>query len=189
MAKYSDLTLGQIEAIINKMGGLESAQAYLRGEYQLNPVAQAAGDTFDSAQYFVIRPGLYVWPEFTSRILPAYVGVLQIRGVKGFDSVDLPRNMYDSEIIAEYLGGEEEARKHAFTPDQLADLIDEQKGGTSGVLLNNGYANILHMIGVGGVLFPVDVGWDSDYSHWGVRAYRFSDVRWRAGSRVLRNKC
>ncbi|MBP6888802.1 MAG: hypothetical protein KBC21_03815 [Candidatus Pacebacteria bacterium] len=163
-------------------------EALMRGEYELKPIAQATGDTFDSAKYFVTRDGLYVWPEFAQRILPAYQGLIPKRGIEGVHSVDLPRNMYDREIVAEYLGGEEEARKHAFTPDQVADLIDTQKGGKAGVLLNNGYANLLYMIGVCDVLFPVSVDWRSVNSCWHVRAYQFDDARWRAGLRVLRNK-
>ncbi len=188
MAKYSDLTMGQIEAIINKMGGLKFAQAYLRGEYQLNPVAQATGDTFDSAQYFVTHPGLYVWPEFTQQILPAYPGSIKKRGIKGVYFVDLSRNMCDREIVEEHLGGEKEARKHAFTPDQVADLIDAQPDGKSSELLSNVSANILYMTGVGGVLFPVYVRWHSSFSHWIVRVFRFEDGPWGAGRRLICNK-
>lgn len=39
MAKYKDFTFGQFEAVINKMGGAEIALAFLRGEYELKPVA------------------------------------------------------------------------------------------------------------------------------------------------------
>ena len=35
MAKYNDLTVGQMEAAINKMGGWESFQTFLRGELTL----------------------------------------------------------------------------------------------------------------------------------------------------------
>lgn len=152
------------------------------------PVAKAVTVMFDSAKYFVTRDGLYVWPEFTQRILPAYRDPIVRRGVEGVDSVDLPRNMYDREIVAEYLGGEEEARKHAFTPDQVADLIDAQWGGKPGILLNNGYANILFMLGVNGVLFPVIVLWSSDRGEWNVNACGFDGVHWSAGRRVIRNK-
>lgn len=38
MAKYKDITLGQVEAVINKMGGAEIALAYLRNEYELKPI-------------------------------------------------------------------------------------------------------------------------------------------------------
>ncbi len=154
----------------------------------LKPIAQAVDGMFDPAKYFVTRDGLHVWPEFATLILPVYQGLIPKRGIEGVDSVDLPRNMYDREIVAEYLGGEEEVRKHAFTPNQVAGLIDTQKDGKAGVLLNNGYANILYMIGVGGVLLPVSVDWRSDRSLWSVDAYQFDDDYWSAGHRVIRNK-
>jgi hypothetical protein len=151
------------------------------------PIAKAV---FDSSEYFVTRPGLiYVWPEFASRILPAYPKAIPKRGLKGVDFVDLPRNMYDSEIITEYLGGEEEARKHAFIPDQIAMAIDEQKNGESGRMLNNGYANIFYMIGVNGVLFAVYVFWNSDDRWWYVIAFKLGEGgRWYVGNRIFRNK-
>lgn len=150
-------------------------------------VAKAVG-VFEASVYFVTRPGLCVSSEFTLCILPAYVGVIPIRGVKGVDHIDLPPHMYDREIVAECLGGMKEARNHAFTPDQLADLIDAQEGGTSGVLLNNGYVNALYMIGVDEVLFPVSVYWGSVDSHWRVFAGQFDCGCWPAVVRVFRNK-
>ena len=143
---------------------------------------------FDSAKYFTSRKGLYLWPEFTQRILPAYQGQIACRGIEGVDYVNLPRKMYDREIVAEYLDGEEEVRKHAFTPDQVADMVNAQKSGVSGVLLNNGCANILYMIGIEGVLFPVHSHWSSALSGWLIRASQFDIVPWPAGHRVLRSK-
>lgn len=145
---------------------------------------------FNFSKYFINRDGLYIWADFARWILLAYQQPIPRRGIKDVDHVHLKRNMYDHEIVAEYLGGEEEARKHALTLDQVADLIDAQWGGKSGVLLNNGHANLLFMLGKDGVLFPVDVSWSSDgsSSSWGVRARQFGRVRWGAGRRVIRNK-
>ena len=42
MVKYNDLTLGQIEAVVNRMGGVEIAHAFLRGEFSLIPIVSAA---------------------------------------------------------------------------------------------------------------------------------------------------
>lgn len=36
--KYNQITLGQVEAILNKLGGMEGAEAFLRGEYMLTKV-------------------------------------------------------------------------------------------------------------------------------------------------------
>lgn len=163
-------------------------EALVTGGYELKPVVQAAGDTFDSVKYFVTGDDLYVLPEFASRILPAYHEPIARRGVEGVDSVDLLANMYDRDIITKYLGGEEEVRKHAFTPDQIAELIDAQPGGKSGKLLNNGYANIFYMIGKDEVLFAVSVYWASVDRQWLVHACVLGGGYWLAGHRVFRNK-
>lgn len=152
------------------------------------PVAKVVIEYFDSSKYFFTRKGLLVWPEFASRILPAYKGLIPKRGIKGVEFVNLTRRMHDHDIVAEYLGGIEEARKHSFTPDQLADLVDAQKGGKAGVLLTNGDSTILYMVGIDEELFPVRVSWDSDSSCWDVYSCMFDNVVWFADDRVLRNK-
>jgi hypothetical protein len=42
MAKYNDLTLGQIEALVNKMGGEEAVHGYIRNESILIPALSLA---------------------------------------------------------------------------------------------------------------------------------------------------
>lgn len=144
---------------------------------------------FDSSKYFVTRGSLYVWPEFTLRILPAYQGLIPKRGIRGVEYIDMTRYLlYDREIVVEYLGGMEEVRKHAFAPDQLADLMDAQKEGKVGVLLNNGYANILYMVGMNEELFCVSMHWNSVQSHWDICAYEFDAGICYAGYRIFRNK-
>ena len=133
---FDDKTHGWSKAIVQKMGGVKIADAFLRGEYELKPVMQAPEGMFDSKKYFTIRDGLYVFPEFTRQIVLAYQHLILKRGIEDVDHVDLYSNMDDCEIIAKCLGGDEEARKHSFTPDQFADLIDAQRGGTSGVLVS-----------------------------------------------------
>lgn len=59
--KYSDLTLGQIEAIVNKLGGMEAAMDFLRGKMS------AEGNTFPVAIDYsqsladMIKAGNYDW--------------------------------------------------------------------------------------------------------------------------------
>jgi hypothetical protein len=182
------LVLGIIKAL-NEPKRYPNALKEFRGALKAarTPAAKASKGFFDSAKYFVTRAGLYVWSEFAGRILPAYKAIVR-RGIKGVDSIDLSRNMYDREIVAEYLGGEEVARKHAFTPDQVAELIDAQWGGKPGLLLNNGYANILYVLGKDDVLFPASVYWNSGSDEWVVGACTFDDGYWLAGRRVLRNR-
>ena len=151
--------------------------------------SEAAVNMFNPPEYFVTRDGLGVSSEFTSRILSVHNKPTEKHGLEGVSHVDLSKKMYDSEIIKEYLGGEEEARKHAFTPDQVADQIDKQKDGGEGELLNNGYANIFYVIGKGEVLFAVFVLWSSASRGWFVSAHKLGESGdWGAGPRVFCNK-
>lgn len=50
MAKYNDLTMGQVEAVVNKMGGMKNFHAYLRGEYKLTKVAETFEEPAESVQ-------------------------------------------------------------------------------------------------------------------------------------------
>lgn len=173
---------------------LAMAQAFLmlyNGDARVVPNVpnQKHGDLFNPLEYFVIRDGLWVSPGFVSRILSVYNEPTEKRSQKWGTHVDLPKDMYDSNIIKEYLGGEEDARKHAFTPDQIADLIDRQKNGENGEMLNNGYANIFYVIGKDKALFAVCVGWDRGNLGWGVDTCELDeDEAWRAGNRIFRTK-
>lgn len=149
-------------------------------------VAGGEKNLFNPYTYFKTREGLWVSDAFTSRILP-HVSPMPYRGCEGVTSQVLERNMSDTEIINELLGGMEETRKHASTLDQIAAMIDLQPNGEDGKLLNNGYANILYVL-VNGVLFAVGVGWGSGSRGWSVRDWRLCEGGgWIAGSRVFRN--
>lgn len=150
--------------------------------------ATAVAGGFITATHFVTSEKLYVCPGFTQLITANYTEPLVKRGLEGIEKAfDLARNMSDTEIIAE-LGGEEEMRKYAFTPDQVADMIDIQPGGSPGAMLTNGYANIFYMIGVGGALFAICVCWGHGRHRWRALTYRLGERgRWPARCRVFRN--
>ena len=89
----------------------------------------------------------------------------------------LRKSSVDGPIITE-LGGEE---KSETTLTEMFSLMEKQKNGEDGVLLNNGYANLFYIRDQNGVLRAVGVDWDDD--GWDVRAdsvegpYRWSDGR------------
>ena len=86
------------------------------------------------------------------------------------------------------MGGMEEVRKHAFTPDQIADLRDKQMSGEEGQLLTNGYWNLFYVIGKGGVLFVVGLYWDRDDGEWHADAWLLVENDfWNSDYRVFRN--
>jgi hypothetical protein len=95
--------------------------------------------------------------------------------------------MYDSEIITEYLGGEEEAKKHALTMKQVQSYLNKQWGGGKGDLLVDGKANLFYVLGKDDVLYVVDADWDG--AKWDLYDWRLDERDfWHAGHRVCRNK-
>lgn len=70
----------------------------------------------------------------------------------------------DGPIIQE-LGGEE---KSETTLTEMFSLMEKQKNGKDGVLLNNGYANVFYVRDKIGVVRAVGVDWDD--VGWSVRA-------------------
>ncbi len=135
------------------------------------------------AEFFRPRKGLWFYDHqsFTDRVLTSARDDGS-GNIEGCDHIDLPRAMYDREIIAEYLGGQ-----YAFILNQVKTYLTVQANGEDGPLLTNGYANIFYVLGKGGVLFAVNVHWHSD--KWRVRGWHLDEYgRWRAGHRIFRNK-
>ena len=89
------------------------------------------------------------------------------------DSLDVP-------IVSE-LGGEEKAET---TLAEIYTLMELQRDGRVGVLLNNGYANIFYVRGGVLVLRAVSVLWGGD--GWNLIAYPLGNPRgWDAGRQVF----
>ncbi len=171
-------------------GGItrEHLQAFLE---RRNPFAEAEASpaTFLTADYFVTRSGLWESGDFVSRVTAAYPEALVPRGLDGVECFDLTKHSSAKTILTRpKMGGEENVRKHAFTPDQVAALIDLQLNGEAGKLLTNGCSNLLYVVGANGVLFVVRVYWDADNRKWEVDALRLDEGgRWLEGDRVFRN--
>jgi hypothetical protein len=86
----------------------------------------------------------------------------------------------DGPIITE-LGGEAKAET---TLSEMFSLMEKQKNGESGTLLNNGWANIFYIRDSAGVLRAVYVHWDG--GGWRVRAYALGDpFRWLVGRQTF----
>lgn len=86
----------------------------------------------------------------------------------------------DGPIIAE-LGGEAKAET---TLSEMFSLMERQKNGEDGVLLNNDYATIFYIRDHDGVLRAVRVFWHGD--GWSVSAYSVEDpCRWVGGYHVF----
>lgn len=137
-----------------------------------------AVESHDPQAFYQTRKGLYVWPEFKSRVLSSAKPVSNLSALS-LNSYELTENMYDKDIKAELPAG------HVFEdPSELCarieQMISKQPNGEEGDLLNNGYANLFDLPG-----YVVDVHWDGDYREWYVYAWELDDDRWHAGCRVF----
>lgn len=95
----------------------------------------------------------------------------------------LRKSSVDGTIIAE-LGGEAKAET---TLTEMFSLMKKQKNGESGVLLNNGWANISYIRDQSGVFRTVSVSWSG--GGWDVGAVEVSDPgRWDVGDQVFSRK-
>jgi hypothetical protein len=159
----------------------------IRTALQLLGWTAAVAATFLTSTYWTTDPSRKLWVslEFTQRITPAYPDPIPHRGLEGVTHFQSKSS--DAKNIAE-MGGEAEVRKHAFTPDQLADLRDKQVNGKDGDLLTNGCWNLFYVIGKDGVLFVVGLYWFREVGRWDASAWHFGDdVNCFSDNRVFRN--
>lgn len=92
----------------------------------------------------------------------------------------LRKSSVDGLIITE-LGGEE---KSETTLMEMFSLMEKQKNGEDGVLLNNGYANIFYIRDQNGVLRALHAFWSG--GGWRVSAFALEGPGgWRDGGRVF----
>ena len=189
MFNFINPTAGQIETALIKAGGgtKEGVKAFLRGEYKLNKVRKAASSAASSlVTYWQTREGLYVYPTFSERILP-YAKEDATSEIRDVDFIDLSENMCDSEIIAKYFDDIKEAKRNAFTLNQVQSFLDKQWTGGNGSLLMNCSPNIFYIIGKDDILVTLRVVWYGD--EWYVRNRTLDGPDyWGASSRFFRNK-
>ncbi len=142
---------------------------------------------FVTSDYWQTDPSRKLWvsSEFTERVVSAYPDSIYYRGLESVTHFQSESS--DNKNIAK-MGGMEEVRKHAFTPDQIADLHDKQMNGEGGQLLTNGYWNLFYVIGKDGVLFVVSLNWNSDGREWNANAWHLDENdNWNSDNRIFRN--
>lgn len=185
--KYGDLNLGQVEALVNKLGGMDGVKRVLAGTVEVvvksilalvnGGVQFDAVDSHDPQAFYQTRTGLWVSDEFRSRILSKAKPVKKLAAAVG-KSYDLTQNAYDREITPGLPEG------YSFDESEvcasIATMIQKQPKGEAGDLLNNGYANLFYVAG-----YVVDVYWNADRREWNVHAWELDDAYWNAGHRVF----
>ena len=124
---------------------------------------------------------IYMWGSFKEEILNEAVEIENVPELK-WKTYDLKKELNDFEIEKELPNCvfEDVSKFCAY----LYDLIEKQKNGETGAMLNNGYANIFY-IKVNGGVFTVSVYWRAGVSLWYVSAYSRDDFRWNAGGRAF----
>ena len=121
-----------------------------------------------------------VWDNFTSWFLSGDGKTEDPESEQKLRYHKLRKSSVDGPIITE-LGGESKAET---TLSEMFSLMEKQKNGEDGVLLNNGYANIFYIRDQNGVLRAVSVRWYND--GWYVYANSVGDPdRWRGGFQVF----
>ncbi len=121
-----------------------------------------------------------VWDNFTSWFLSGAGKTEDPIGEQTLRYHKLRKSSVDGPIITE-LGGEV---KVETTLSEMFSLMEKQKHGEDGVLLNNGYANIFYIRDQNGVLRAVCVDWVGD--GWYVRAGSVERPGgWSGGNRVF----
>lgn len=199
--KYGDLNLGQIEALVNKIGGMEGVQRLLAGATKVVEVAKGtvknllerlpvtialpAVIDFTAKEDFVVDTskrakvriswlGANFKRHFLEKVEKGEVAAETLAVNKLLDYA------YDPAIITE-LGGE---LKVELTLGQFFAAFAKQPRGEDGPLVTNGYANIGYIRAVDGVLWAVFGYWSDD--GWGFEADPLDDPDgWDHDDRVL----
>lgn len=167
--------LGLVLDIANRLGSADAESFYsdlAKFVRSWKKVTAQAGYVLDT--FFQTRGGLWVSENFRSLV----VAKAQPAEAVAMREFNLTRDMLDSEIEAEL--GEGHIWDESRLCSTLKTLIEEQWGGKSGTLLNNGYANLFYTSSC-----VVDVRWYSDDRRWFVSTWQRDDNRWLAGYRVF----
>lgn len=189
----ADLTAGQLNALVKKVGGKDVVLQILRGtaEVVVNIVklltklttVQLKGIpqfTMNEETQKAANIG-YMWDDFKSHFFgktEENIGDLTVAVHK------LEKDSLDKPIL------EELEEKAEISLAQFVELLKQQSQGQEGTLLVNGWANIAYIRDKKGNLWAVDAGWDSADRYWHVNAYSVEIPRdWSAGGQVLSCDC
>lgn len=198
--KYGNLTLAQIESIVDKLGGMDGVEQFLRGESVVSIIGVPTESSLvkhlgsveipAQARHFVVADDFVVdtsdgavvkisnvWNGFKEYFLDKVekpCGSLTLNyGILQKGSVDGP--------IIVGLGWE---AKVETTLGAVFFLMKKQRNGESGILLTNGYANIFYIRDTKNELRAVRVYWNGD--GWRVYAVFVSGPNeWYEGCQVF----
>lgn len=180
-----DALKAEIErATINALKKLGSRYPVLAETTLLKPVAQATVPArtkpFNAAEFYQTGTGLYVYDTFADRLDLSARQTVDSTPERPYVASLLKANAYDTDIRKEL------PEIHLSTLEDIAGLIEAQPNGKSGLLLNNGWANIFYVEGKNSEIFAVRVFWFSDDREWDVRDWKLGESGgWLADDQVL----
>ncbi len=193
--KYGEATMGQFEAVINKLGGMDGLQRFLNDEMIVRAVEFLKFNdkvTLGGIQKFVARDAFgennadsikfYLWPDFQDN----YLGKIEENVGSATVAVhQLEKPLRDDRIMAE-LGIDLKTKKGVIKLAHFREMLKAQAQGQEGPLLVNGYANIVYIEDEKGVFWAVHADWSSSGREWGIDANSLgSPNEWHGGNQVL----
>ncbi len=183
--KYGNLTLGQIEAGINMVGGEDGWQKLLKGELKIVPVGkESIGKTvkmFYPKRVFRSKKGLYVSSDFINKIVEVAEPTETGRIFPEVSYVELTKSVTGQELLMDNL---DQVWDSTIFCLWLNTKLKQQSNGQNGSFLTNGYGNIFLVGGIDIKVFVVYVHWHSVSQKWFILAW-FLDLEWHSGHRFF----
>lgn len=185
--KYNELTLGQIEAVFNKLGGMEGVKRFLAGTVevvvkklleQVGSISLPPVERFVAKDHFVVDTSSEAKVKirwFSENFRKHFLGKVEDTPV-GAEDLTVSRlleDSFDPAIITD-LGGE---AKVEISLGQFFAAFAKQPKGEDGPMLTNECANVGYIRDDEGVLWAVFGRWRDD--GWGFAADPLDDpCRW-----------
>lgn len=181
-----NLTAGQLDTIVEKLGGEENARRFLRDELivreavLLRKIAEASvsgTDRFVAKDRFKAANVGYAGGNFHKLFLNK---VEENVGDAAVVVHRMERSSPNASVLAEFGDQAEIKLAHLFV------LLEKQSSGQEGFLLTDGYANVAYVRDTTGTLWAVCASWDIDHNFWRVTASSVEDPIGRGvGAQVL----
>lgn len=190
--KYGELNLGQVEAIVNKLGGMDGVRRFLAGSIEVvvkKLLTLVTTVKVATVEHFVANEK-FIEGKTTDGVKIAWIGdnfkanFLE-KTENGVETTELKihkldQDSLDAPIIAELGDADETTLAHFW------ELLKKQGSGQKGDLLTNGYANIAYIRDENMGLWAFYVHCRAGSGGWGVGAYSVEDpLRWDAGNQVV----
>jgi hypothetical protein len=186
--EYGELNLDQVEAIVNKLGGMEGVQRFLSGEMTIKGdllkrvatvTVQAVTKFSAEATFGATKPAVKLWGLGNNFKRVMLGKVEEAVEATTLTTHTLTKASRDAPILAELGDRAEVSLAH------LWQMLLAQANGEKGPLLTNGGWNVSYIRDASGTLWAVAADWDAG-GGWGVDADSVdSPYGWDAGGRVL----